>query len=124
MATANAEAGRASTAVEAGYQLFLGVVLDIEREALLRELNFVQDVHQENAQRQRHQRGVERNTETIRDRRRVTFDGQLRALQSEADTADGADEPERRRDPDTEPQDGELGVEAVVLALARVVHRL
>src|SRR5690242_11543118 len=101
--------------MQAGDQLFFGVVLDVEREARLRELDLVQDVHEQNAQRQRHQRGVERDTETVRDGRRVTFDGELGALQCEADTADGTDESERGSDPDAESQYRELGVEAVVL---------
>ena len=74
----------AVAAVEAADQLFLGVVLDVEREAFLRELDLVQDVHEKNAQRQRDQRGVERDAEAVRDGGRVAFDGELCALRSTA----------------------------------------
>src|ERR671913_204167 len=89
----------ASPAVQAADELFLGVVLDVERQAFLRKLDLMQDVHQEDTQRQRHQRRVERDTESVRDGRRVALYRELRALQREANAADGADEAEGGRHP-------------------------
>ncbi len=63
----------------------------------------MQDVHQQDAERECDQRRVERDAEAARDGRRIAFDGELGALQRKADAAHGAYEAQRRRDPHTEP---------------------